>query len=82
MKMILDDFEVVHVHPNNACGVWQYKGIEFPEVIEVTFLRRDCVKSTDGYSSLPHELDQLNSQKNPPILINWEPKALLTAILP
>jgi len=72
MKMILVDFEVVHVHPNNACGIWQYKDIEFPEVIEVTFLRRDRIKSIDGYASLPHKLDLLNSQVNSPILINWE----------
>lgn len=72
MNLILDDFEILHMHPNNACGVWQYGDIEFPEVIEVTFLRRDRVKSTEGYTSLPHKLDQLNSQVNPPILIKWE----------
>lgn len=72
MNMLLDDFEVLHVHPNNACGVWQYGDIEFPEVIEVTFLRRDRVKSIKGYAGLPHKSDQLNSQVNRPILINWE----------
>lgn len=72
MKIILDDFEVVHVHPNNACGIWKYRDIEFPEVIEVTFLRRNRIKSIDGYASLPHKLDRLNSQVNLPILINWD----------
>jgi hypothetical protein len=72
MKMILEDFEVVHVHPNNACSTWEYKDIRFPEVIEVTFLRRDRIKAIAGYAELPHKLDQLNAPDNPPILINWE----------
>ena len=72
MKMILEDFEVVHVHPNNACSTWEYKDIRFPEVIEVTFLRRDRIKAIGGYAELPHKLDQLNAHDNPPILINWE----------
>jgi hypothetical protein len=72
MKMILEDFEVVHAHPNNSCGLWRYKDIEFPEMIEVTFLRRDRIKSIEGFAVLPHKLDQMNSQVIPPIVINWE----------
>jgi hypothetical protein len=71
MTKILADFEVVHSHPNNDHGTWQYKDFEFPKIIEVTFLRRDRIKSIQGYSTLPHKLDHLNSQTTAPILINW-----------
>ncbi len=72
MNLFIEDFEVVHVHPNNACSTWEYKDIRFPEVIEVTFLRRDRIKAIGGYAELPHKLDQLNAPDNPPISINWE----------
>ena len=32
---------VIHLHPNNVCGLTQYNGIIVPNVFECTYVRKD-----------------------------------------
>jgi hypothetical protein len=41
VKKLLLNFDVVHIHPNNSVGTFEHSGIEYPDTIEVTFLRKD-----------------------------------------
>lgn len=56
------NFEIVHLHANNAGGVHRYKGQMIPRVLELTFLRSDRFSlSTERFAALlPHPLDQPN----------------------
>jgi len=53
-------FDLVHNHPNTACGYYKYKGVKFPKVVELTFHRKDRAKSYGGFAELPHPLDKDN----------------------
>lgn len=52
------EFEVVHVHPNNCCGVQMIYGVPVPKVLEVTYLRRDWVRDLPDRALLPNPLDR------------------------
>jgi len=53
------DFYVVHNHPNNVRQPLRYKGIEIPQLVEMTFLRKDRVldKNPEFRRDFPHPLD-------------------------
>jgi hypothetical protein len=53
-------FDLVHAHPNNNGGVFKYKGKMVPNVIELTFHRKDRLIDNLGYAKLPHKLDYQN----------------------
>jgi FkbM family methyltransferase len=65
LKMLLENFEVVHIHPNNNRRPVFHKGIEIPPVIEMTLLRKDRFvgKQSLGPVALPHPLDSDNSPR-------------------
>ena len=65
LKMLLENFEVVHIHPNNNRRPVFHKGIEIPPVIEMTLLRKDRFvgKESLGPVTLPHPLDSDNSPR-------------------
>jgi len=65
---LTSNFHCVHVHPNNACGVASSGNITLPEMVEVTFLRRDRVGTEAPAPShlLPHPLDADNVTHRPP----------------
>lgn len=53
----------VHLHPNNCCGSFRLAGtnLEIPNVVECTYLRRDCAfVEADARVLLPHPLDSSN----------------------
>jgi hypothetical protein len=54
---LLDNYRVVHIHPNNSGTVLSIGGIEIPNVMEFTFLRKDRVKTESKEVKFPHELD-------------------------
>ena len=58
LRKMAVDFEVVHVHPNNCCGVQRIYGVPVPRVLEVTYLRRDHAASAPARARLPHPLDR------------------------
>ncbi len=64
LERILEEFIVVHVHPNNTGRKLNIAGIEFPELLEVTFLRKDRVFNGRPVNSLPHELDEDNNPQS------------------
>lgn len=66
-EMIGTKFTCAHLHTNNASGSMIVDGIEFPRVIEVTFLRNDRVKSRRPIIALPHPLDVPHHSKRPEI---------------
>ncbi len=59
-EKILQTHDCVHLHPNNHSGSITREGMAIPEVMEMTFLRRDRMKSSELVESLPHPLDQSN----------------------
>lgn len=70
-------FVCVHAHPNNCCGDYLLPGTEFriPNVLEVTFLRRDRFYLSNNIKRylpmLPHPLDiSRNVQSLPPLFLN------------
>jgi hypothetical protein len=40
------DFEIVHLHANNCCGVFNVGGVDVPRVMEMTLVRKDFIKET------------------------------------
>ena len=55
---LLSNFDVVHAHPNNCYGVWNYGGVEYPRLIELTLHRKDRGKCLTPRKSSKNELDQ------------------------
>jgi hypothetical protein len=69
-RAALDKLNKTHVsvHANNACGEVQFfPGLAAPMAVEVTFLRRDRVKSYEQVITMPNRLDQLNVHREAPI---------------
>jgi hypothetical protein len=56
---LLDEFGVVHSHPNNATGIVNMNGFLAPRVFEVTFLRHTR-SSFGAHAHLPNSLDRPN----------------------
>ena len=57
-EKVLSDFDVVHAHPNNCCGIWNYGDIKYPRLIELTLHRKDRGKYLIPRKSSKHELDE------------------------
>jgi len=62
-EKILNNFRVVHIHPNNCSPSFKYKGIEIPPVMEFTFLNINRIDSFERSSKFPHKLDSDNTDK-------------------
>lgn len=60
--------EVVHAHPNNCCRGVVVGDLEWPDVLEITLLRKDRVSENLGRAELPHPLDRDNTPNRPIIL--------------
>ena len=65
LNILLEHFEVVHIHPNNNRRPVFHKGIEIPPVIEMTLLRKDRFVGKQNLEpvALPHPLDSDNSPR-------------------
>jgi Methyltransferase FkbM domain len=57
---LLQDFIIVHNHPNNHARVIKYRGLTIPLLTEMTFLRKDRVRNATPTMTFPHPLDQPN----------------------
>lgn len=69
---LLADHEVVHIHPNNFCGIVDVAGVPTPQVMEFTFLRRDHLASGGWATEFPHPLDIENDPARPmPLPAAW-----------
>lgn len=60
--------EIVHAHPNNCCRGVVVGDLEWPEVLEITLLRKDRISENLGIAKLPHPLD-LDNTPNRPIIM-------------
>lgn len=58
--MLLADFDVVHLHPNNCLPVLGQGDLLVPPVLEITLLRKDRIRQRSYVASLPHPLDRAN----------------------
>lgn len=63
-RKILMDFEIVHIHPNNAAKPRIYNGFEIPPTMEFTFLRKDRIRQSQPTSTFPHALDSACAPNN------------------
>ena len=60
---LLQDFAVVHIHPNNHSQIVRYKHFETPATSEFTFLRKDRISNPRPAKVFPHPLDRNNVPK-------------------
>jgi len=76
-SVLLASHAVLHIHPNNCCGVANLSGILAPRVFEMTLLRRDRLLSANSRSDFPHRLDRANRSHRDDVLLpkNWYGKA-------
>lgn len=72
-EKLLEDFRVVHNHPNNNCPFIEADGILMPTVFELTLLRKDRTIALDYVTQLPHPLDMPNvlDKFNRPLPEGW-----------
>ena len=70
ISRLLEDFDIIHCHPNNAVGTFRYLGIDFPDTLEITFHRKDRALSALTPRILPHPLDTECLPLSPPIKID------------
>lgn len=70
-EKILGDFDVVHAHPNNCCGLWNYGEIEYPRLIELTLHRKDRGKHLIPRKSSKHDLDRPCVPLNPELSLEF-----------
>ena len=68
-KKILENFLVVHIHPNNCCGLHSVRKFKVPSVLEVTYLNKMIDNKVNGPCSLPHKLDAKNKLKYKDIIL-------------
>lgn len=64
-EKLLQTHTCVHNHPNNFSSSVKFKGLEIPEVIELTFLRNDRISSPSFAKIFPHPLDADNTEDHP-----------------
>jgi hypothetical protein len=72
-EKLLEDFRVVHNHPNNNCPFIEADGILMPTVFELTLLRKDRAEPIGYCTEFPHPLDQPNVLDKPdrPLPEEW-----------
>ena len=68
-RKLANAFDVVHIHPNNNCRVVSADGFDIPELLEITYLRKDRVERSDRPIAYPHPLDAPNLPKKPNIIL-------------
>jgi hypothetical protein len=60
LERLLQDFTVVHAHPNNCTPPRRVAGMAISPVMELSFLRNDRIRVRRPVKSLPSELDRPN----------------------
>ena len=57
LSRLTKNHDCVHTHPNNSASLFSFDGIELPNVMELTFLRKDRMKGEGFVHTFPHSLD-------------------------
>ena len=60
-QKLSEQFEIVHIHPNNFDCLFHYLSFALPGTMEYTFLRKDRITYKDTDVMFPHPLDAPNS---------------------
>ncbi|TPQ27239.1 hypothetical protein C2U70_30895 [Bradyrhizobium guangdongense] len=70
---LLQDFYIVHNHPNNYGRSVRCGSLVIPRALEMTLIRKDRVKSTSYAKTFPHPLDERNDRNSPdlPLPAQW-----------
>jgi FkbM family methyltransferase len=74
-KRLAGFFSVAHAHPNNCCGDFAIPGtgIRIPNVLELTYIRKDRLTAPEYAPLLPHPLDVSQNVRNkPPLFLGEE----------
>ena len=71
-EKLLQDFKVVHIHPNNASNPVVFHGINLWPTMEFTFLRNDRIGTLTSRSDFPHRLDVDNATNKPSSILSKE----------
>jgi len=66
---LLEEFRVVHIHPNNCQGASRNRTLLVPNVMEFTFLRKDRIANERPATDFPHALDRVNVPSNPDVAL-------------
>lgn len=66
---LLQDFHVVHNHPNNYGRTVHCGSLTIPRVLEMTLIRKDRVQSPSYAQAFPHPLDQDNDPNGPKLAL-------------
>jgi Methyltransferase FkbM domain len=66
-ERLLQDFHIVHNHPNNYGQTVRCGSLVIPRVLEMTFIRKDRVRSTEFTLKYPHPLDARNDVNQPDV---------------
>jgi hypothetical protein len=72
-ERLLEDFYIVHNHPNNYGRSVRCHSLIIPRVLEMTLIRKDRVRSTKFARTFPHPLDAKNDINRPdmPLPPQW-----------
>ncbi|MCH9664693.1 MAG: FkbM family methyltransferase [Gammaproteobacteria bacterium] len=68
-KKLAENFSVVHIHPNNANPSHLWGKYEVPNLLEITFLRKDRINSQKPVKKFPHSLDRTNVHGYPELVL-------------
>lgn len=68
-RRLLNDFRVVHIHPNNVSKVSAIHDVVIPSVMEFTFQRRDRPFTSGHASVYPHPLDRDCASEKPSLVL-------------
>jgi hypothetical protein len=66
-ERLLQDFHIVHNHPNNYGRTVRCRSLVIPRVLEMTLIRKDRVRSTGFACKFPHPLDAKNDVNQPDV---------------
>jgi hypothetical protein len=70
ISLLAKNHKVIHIHPNNCCGVALVAGIVLPKLIEFSFLRNDRgLFSSCTHITIPSTLDYPNVKSKPEIIL-------------
>jgi hypothetical protein len=76
LQELLEDFTLVHLHPNNGGSKLRFKSIVVPTVFELTLVRTSLLDVDDliqTTAALPTKLDDPNVWIKPDIYIDYQP---------
>ncbi len=73
LRRLLRTHHVVHSHPNNVAFIARRGEIEIPDLVEMTFLRKDRGQCKGYADQFPHALDIVNVPERPvmPLPRSW-----------